>query len=67
MQSAGEKLAVSCNKKMESDIDKVVMALQPQQKEFVVADQTLLAMQPHMQWVADLALYLITSLPVVQG
>jgi len=40
----------------------VVMKLNPE-KKFVVEIATLQSMQPLIQWVADLALYLVTLLP----
>ena len=62
-----EKLTSNCNKNTEIDIDKVMMTLNPEKKEFVVQDLTLQASQPLIQWVADLVLYLLTTLPMSQG
>jgi len=47
---------------VDADINSVVMKLNPE-KRFVVEIATLQSMQPLIQWVADLALYLVTLLP----
>ena len=66
-QGAVERLSKSCARMMlEFDIDKVVM-LHMERKDFFIDEQTLLAVQPQIQWLADLAMYLLTSLPGAQG
>ena len=51
---------------MDTDIDKVVMSLNVE-KELLIDDQTLMAVQPQIQWVADMTVYLLSSLPSSQG
>ena len=43
------------------------MALNNDKKDFMVEPQTLQALQPLIQWVADLTLYLLSCLPMLQG
>jgi len=62
LQCPSDQLSQSCSHSVDADIDSVVMKLNPERK-FVVEVATLQSMQPLMQWVADLALYLVTLLP----
>lgn len=67
MKGPVEKLSHSCSKNLEMDIDQVMMSLNPEKKEFYVEEVTVQATQPLIQWVVDLVLYLLTSLPMAQG
>ena len=44
-----------------------MVTLSPEKKEFVVESGTLQTLQQLIQWVGDLTLYLLTSLPMSQG
>jgi mediator of RNA polymerase II transcription subunit 16 len=64
-QSPADRLAASCSRCQETDLDTVICSLGTE-KKFVVDAQTQQSMQPLIQWVADLALYLVTAAPVMQ-
>lgn len=66
LQSPSEKLTSNCSKNFESEIDKVILPLNPGNMEFIVDLMTLQELQPLMQWVGDLALYMLTTLPTTQ-
>jgi len=57
---------MSCGTNTDLDIDTVVMSLSPE-KKFVIDGLTLQSMQPLIQWVADLALYLVSALSSMHG
>lgn len=62
-QSPAERLTSTCNKSLETEIDKVLVSLNLENKEFVVESAALQNLQQLIQWVGDLCLYLLTSLP----
>lgn len=64
--SPAEKLTTVCNQNTDTDVDKVLKMLCPE-KEFAADPPSLQALQQLLQWVADLALYLVSIVPVVQG
>lgn len=63
-QSPADRLSASCNRCQETDLDTVICSLGTE-KKFVVDAQTQQSMQPLIQWVADLAVYLISAVPVM--
>jgi mediator of RNA polymerase II transcription subunit 16 len=56
------KLAMTCQQTAEPDLDKVVVALSPERMDFAVDGGSLQALQPLLQWVADVSLYLVAAL-----
>ncbi len=67
LQSPSERLTNSCSKNFEADLDKMMVTLNQDRKEFYVDAQTLQALQQMIQWVIDLTLYLLASLPMLQN
>ncbi|XP_013387309.1 mediator of RNA polymerase II transcription subunit 16 [Lingula anatina] len=65
-KSPAERLAASCSKVMEPDLDKVMMSLNVENKDYVVEPATLQSLQPLIQWVADFSLSLLASLALYQ-
>ena len=65
LQSPIEKLSVTCQKTSESELDKVVIAVNHTHTDFVMDVSSLQALQPLIQWVTDLCLYLLAALPSV--
>ena len=51
----------------ETDLSKVILTLNVEKKEFVVEAMVLQSIQQLIQWVADVTLYLLSSLHMVQG
>ncbi|XP_041086350.1 mediator of RNA polymerase II transcription subunit 16-like [Polyodon spathula] len=60
-KSPGDRLAEICVKNVDTDIDKVMINLKTE--EFVLDASTLQSLQQLIQWVGDLVLYLLASLP----
>ncbi|KAK1157175.1 mediator of RNA polymerase II transcription subunit 16 [Acipenser oxyrinchus oxyrinchus] len=60
-KSPGDRLAEICVKNTDTDIDKVMINLKTE--EFVLDASTLQSLQQLIQWVGDLVLYLLASLP----
>ena len=61
-------MKIICSKSPESDIEKLTVAFLDAQKDFDSIDPaTLQGLQPLVQWVTDLCLYLLTWLPDIQA
>uniref|UniRef100_A0A8C4NCY0 Mediator of RNA polymerase II transcription subunit 16 n=1 Tax=Eptatretus burgeri TaxID=7764 RepID=A0A8C4NCY0_EPTBU len=60
-RSPGERLAETCAKNGDCDIDKVMLNLRTE--EFVLDTPLLQALQQLIQWVADFSLHLLAGLP----
>nr|XP_006825174.1 PREDICTED: mediator of RNA polymerase II transcription subunit 16-like [Saccoglossus kowalevskii] len=59
-----DKLSAVCSRILETDLDKVMMNLDT--KEFVIEPATVQSLQQLIQWVADFALFLLSSVPLQQ-
>ena len=58
---------MSCSKNLDLDLDTVILGLNQQKREFWVDPLSLQALQPLIQWVSDLIIYLLTSLHAFQS
>lgn len=62
-----ERLTLSCQKTTEADLDKVVVSLSPERSDFAIDTASLQALQPLLQWLTDVAVYLVASVPGAQN
>ncbi len=69
MQTPSERLSAVCSKSGEGDLSKVLksLGLGLEKNQFVVDLPTLQSLQQLLQWVADLCLFLLASMPSSQG
>ena len=67
LQGPIEKLSITCQQTAEADLEKVFVSLGNDRMDFMVDSGSLQALQPLLQWVADVSLYLMAALPHSSG